>query len=70
MHSFIILTSCLITLFEYMKKNNEVRENPKSMKIKYKNKKIKSNKLIIKELFDTEYYSKHKNESIMKQFYI
>ena len=68
--SFIILTACLITLFDYMKKNNEARENPKSMKIKYENKKKKSNKLIIKELFDTNYYTKHKNESIMKQFYI
>ncbi len=68
--SFITLTSCLITLFDYMKKNNETRENPKSIKIKYENKSKKPVKLIVKELFDTKYYSEHKNESIMKQFYI
>ena len=53
-----------------MKKNNETRENPKSIKIKYENKSKKPVKLIVKELFDTKYYSEHKNESIMKQFYI
>lgn len=68
--AFIILVSCLITLFDYMKKNNKARENPKSFKIKNENKKQKPIKLIIKQLFDTDYYSKHKNESILKQFYI
>ena len=68
--SFIILVSCLITLFDYMKKNNKARENPKSFKIKNENKKRKPIKLIMKQLFDTDYYSKHKNESILKQFYI
>ena len=61
--SFIILVSCLITLFDYMKKNNKARENPKSFKIKNENKKRKPIKLIMKQLFDTDYYSKHKNES-------
>ncbi len=68
--AFIILISCLITLFDYMKKNYKARENPKSFKIKNENKKQKPVKLIIKQLFDTDYYSKHKNESILKQFYI
>ena len=40
------------------------------MNIKYEEKNRKSIKLIIKQLFDTNYYIKHKDEPIMKQFYI
>ena len=67
--ALIILGACLMALFDYMKKNNIARLNPKSNIIKYEKKKKKDFKRISKELFDIEYYKKHKNESIMKQFY-
>ena len=67
--ALIILGACLMALFDYMKKNNIARLNPKSNIIKYEKKKKKDFKRISKELFDIDYYKKHKNESIMKQFY-
>ena len=67
---FIILIACLIAFFDYLRKNTYARLNPKSEIIKKTHKKKKSTKLIIKQLFDTNYYIKHKDESIMKQFYI
>ena len=67
--AFIMIIADLIALIDYMKKNNEARKNPKAMEIKYEEKNRKPFKLIKKQLFDTEYYLKHKNESIMKQLY-
>ena len=65
-----ILVACLFALYDYLLKNNKARENPRCMVIKYEKKKKKPMKLIYKQLFDTNYYLKHKDESIMKQFYI
>ena len=67
---FIILIACLIALFDYLRKNTYARLNPKSEEIKVEHKKKKSTKLLFKQLFDTNYYSKHKDESIMRQFYV
>ena len=71
--SFIIMSlliACLIALFDYLRKNTYARLNPKSEEIKAEHKKKKSTKLLFKQLFDTNYYSKHKDESIMRQFYV
>ncbi len=67
---FIIIVACLIALFDYLRKNTYARLNPKSVTIKKTHKKKKNIKLIMKQLFDTDYYMKHKDESIMKQLYI
>ena len=66
----VTLIACLIALNDYVQKNKKARENPKCMSIKYEEKNRKSMKLIFEQLFDTNYYLKHKDESIMKQFYI
>jgi len=69
---FIALASCLVALFDYMKKNFDARNNPKCKRIKNSNK-YKTKKpfnMILDELFDTEYYLKHKDESILKQLYL
>lgn len=68
--AFIILIACLITLFDYLGKNKIARMNPKANEIKNEQKTRKPFKKIIKTIFDTDYYQKHKNESILKQFYI
>lgn len=65
----VITLFSLLTLFDYIKKYKIVRLNPKCIEKKYEKKKKKSNKWIIKHLFDTEYYQKHRTESIMKQLY-
>lgn len=67
---FIIIISCLVALIDYLGKNKIARENPYANEIKNKHKKRKKFKRIINELFDPNYYRKHKNESIAKQFYI
>ena len=67
---FIILFACLVALFDYVGRNKEARLNPKSEEIKKEKKKKKSFKILLSNLFDTEYYKEHKDESIMKQFYI
>lgn len=67
---FIIIISCLVALFDYIRKNTYARLNPKSEIIKREHKVKKPMKLIIKQLFDTNYYLKHKDESIMKQIYM
>lgn len=66
----IILAFCLLTLFDYIKKYKLARKNPKCMDIKYEEKNRKKVKQIIKGLFDTNYYQKHRTESIMKQLYL
>ncbi len=68
--AIITLIFGIIALNDYLKKNKEARSNPKCMDIKYEEKNRKKIKLIFKQLFDTKYYLKHKNEPIMKQFYI
>ena len=68
--SVVILTACLFALLDYLKKNHESRMNPKCKEIKNEKKEKKPKELVFKQLFDTEYYSIHKNESIMKQFYV
>lgn len=65
----VIIIFCLLTLYDYMKKNKIARKNPNCMNIKYEEKNRKPIKTIISLLFNTEYYQKHKNESIMKQLY-
>ena len=64
------LISCLIALTDYMNKNKQARKDPECMNKKYEQKNKKKTKLIFKQLFDTNYYYKHKDEPIMKQFYV
>ena len=52
-----------------MKKNTLARQNPASIKIKLQKRKLKTIKEILSNMFDTTYYLKHKNESIMEQLY-
>ncbi len=68
--AFIILFSCLAALLDYTSKNKITRLNPMSKIIKTKSKELKPIKQIIDILFDTEYYKKHKDESIMEQIYL
>ena len=67
---FIILIACLIALVDYMGKNKIARLNPKAIENKLKTKHKKTFKRIIHDLFDTEYYKQHRNESAIEQFYI
>ena len=53
----------------YVKRNKEIRKNPKSEKAKKEIKHLKPFKQLMNDLLDTEYYKKHKEESIIKQFY-
>ena len=68
--SCVITIACMYTLIDYTKKNKEIRKNPKSIEKKYKNKKLKPFKHILSDLLNIEYYEKHKEESIIKQFYM
>lgn len=67
--SCIITVACLVTLIDYVKRNKEIRKNPKSEKAKKEIKHLKPFKQLMNDLLDTEYYKKHKEESIIKQFY-
>ena len=67
--SCIITVACLVALIDYVKRNKEVRKNPKSEKAKKEIKHLKPFKQLMNDLLDTEYYKKHKEESIIKQFY-
>ena len=67
--SSIITISCLIALLDYIKRYKNARFNPKYIKVKKRKKTGKSFKEIITRSFDIEYYSKHKDESIMDQLY-
>lgn len=67
--SSIITISCLIALLDYIKRYKDTRFNPKYIKVKKRKKLGKSFKEIITRSFDTDYYTKHKNESIMDQLY-
>ena len=65
----IITVACLIALLDYIKRNKETRKNPKANQIKVEIKHVKPFKQLMNDLLDTEYYKKHKEESIIKQFY-
>ena len=67
--SCIITIACLVALTDYVKRNKEIRKNPKSEKAKKEVKHLKPFKQLMNDLLDTEYYKKHKEESIIKQFY-
>lgn len=74
-HTYIIFLGCIITiasiitLMDYNKKNKSTRNNKKLTHVKYQHRIKKNTKEILSDLFNTEYYIKHKNEPIMKQFY-
>lgn len=68
--SSIISIFCIVVLLDYIKKNKLARENPKADEIKSQKKKPKKFNRILKEAFDTNYYNKHRNESIMKQLFV
>ncbi|MDD6272142.1 MAG: CDP-alcohol phosphatidyltransferase family protein [bacterium] len=68
--SSIITISCIIALLDYIKLNTQARKNPISNKIKLTKKTRKTFKKLINDAFDTNYYQKHKNESIMQQLYV
>ncbi len=61
---------CLITLLFYIKKYRETREDKNAIKIMKTKKKFKSKEELKKIAFDTKYYLKHKDESIMAQIYV
>lgn len=65
----IITIASIITLMDYNKKNKSTRNNKKLTHIKYQHRVKKNIKEVLSDLFNTEYYIKHKNEPIMKQFY-
>ena len=67
--AIIMTIATICALYSYMKLNLLARMNPNSKEIKYEEKNRKPFKLLIKEFFSTNYYLKHKNESIMKQLY-
>lgn len=69
MFGCIITIACLITLADYNKKYKLTRSNKKLKHIKYQNRIRKTRNEVISDLFDTDYYIKHKNEPIMMQFY-
>lgn len=68
--SSIITIAGLIALGDYIKYNKEQRKNPKALEIKVEEKKLKPLKKLFKDLLSTSYYKKHKEESIVKQFYL
>ncbi len=67
--TMVIIIFDFITIVDYDKKYIMTKNNPKLIHIKYQNRKRKTIKEAKHDLFDTEYYLKHKNESIVKQFY-
>lgn len=67
--SSIITISCLVALLDYVKRYKDTRDNPKYIKVKKRKKLGKSFKEIITKCFDIDYYTSHKDESIMDQLY-
>lgn len=65
----IISISCIIALLDYTKKYKKVRNNPKNKKISFKGRTRKTFKELIMDGIDTNYYTIHKDESILEQFY-
>ena len=68
----LTIVSCIFALYDYMLKNKKARENPDCIKIKKQQRyrKKKSFGMILDQLFDTEYYQEHKDESILKLLYL
>lgn len=72
---YITLFGCICTiagiiaLLDYRKKNYETRKDPHTIRVRELNKTKKTFKEVIHDAFDTNYYLKHKDEPIMKQFY-
>ena len=65
----VIVIAEIITIIDYEKKYKIVRNDPKKIHVKYQNRIKKTYKAFIHDIFDTEYYIKNKNESILKQLY-
>lgn len=65
----IITIACTTALGDYIKKNKETIHDPNMIHIKEQKRVLKPFKKIIWMLFDSNYYYKHKDESIMKQLY-
>ena len=72
MLGIIMIVSCIIALYDYMLKNKKARENPDCIRIKknQRHRKKKTFDIVWSQLFDTEYYKKHKDESILKLMYL
>ena len=68
--SCIVTIAGLIALGDYIKHNKEQRKNPRASEIKVETKKLKPMKRLFRDLLSTSYYKKHKEESIIKQFYL
>ena len=67
--ALIIIIFELITIFDYDRKYIITKNDPKIKHIKLQNRKKKTLMEFLTDLLDTDYYLKHKNESIIKQFY-
>lgn len=65
----IISIACMTALGDYIKKNKQTIKDPKMIHIKEQKRVLKPFKNILWMLFDSDYYYKHKDESIMKQLY-
>ncbi len=65
----VITIASLIALGGYIKTNKETIKDPKMIHIKKQKRVLKPYKSIVRMFFDSEYYYKHKDESIMKQLY-
>ncbi len=67
--TLIIIIFDLTAIIDYFKKLLNVKHDEEYTHVKYQNRKRKTFKEVINDLFDTDYYIKHKNEPILKQFY-
>ena len=67
--TFIMAIFDIIAIIDYYKKYLSVRNDKKLTHIKYQDRTRKTFKEVLNDLFDTDYYIKHKNEPILKQFY-
>ena len=65
----ICTISQIIALNDYKRKYLLTRQIPKNIKINYKGLKKKNINEIFKDALSTEYYKKHKDESIMRQLF-
>jgi phosphatidylglycerophosphate synthase len=65
----IIVIAEIFAIVDYSKKYKLIRKNPKNIHVKYQNRIRKNTKEFIHDIFNTNYYLKNKNESILKQLY-
>lgn len=68
--SCIVTVAGIVALGDYIRHNKEQRKNPRANEIKVETKKLKPMKKLFKDLLSTSYYKKHREESIIKQFYL